>query len=373
MPHKRSSHKSHARPALTAMLLLSLLVLLLAGCGSPSWTNISGSRFNSSSSFRISGLTFSSTRDVLFTGYGESVWRCAKPATSVSWTGSTIGSDSSSVSCIAYDPGRDILYAEMTAIEGPQGKGVWRCSSASTSPSWSSSPIGLSTEIVSCLTFDPTQNVLYAGASGTGVWFCTTPDASASWTSAGGDFNGTSVDAIAYDASRDMIYVGTSGTGVRRCTSPRTSPTWLNISDSPIASGSNGISSLVYDSTHNVLYAGTYQAGGIVDVERGGVWRCADPESSPSWTDTGALSSYYVNSLAFDSDRDILYAGTDHNSVWRCTSPRTSPSWTNTGGKLTSFQIKDLALDTTHNLLYAAGDDYRSGSDANQGVWRYKP
>lgn len=370
MRHSGSAHRLHSHSAMIAVLLLPIAVLLLAGCGSPPWTNVSGNRFNSSNGPSIGGLIFDSKHDVLFKGYRNSVWRCVKPETSASWASSALGPNS--VSCIAYDPTRDILYAATTTVMGQEGGGVWRCSNATTSPSWSNGPMGLSSERVYCLTYDPTHNVLYAGASGTGLWSCTVPDTSASWVSAGGDFNGTAVDTIAYDSSRDIIYVGTPGIGVMLCTNPRTSPAWTDISGELISRGRNGISSLVYDYGHNVLYAGTYQAGGIVNKENGGVWRCPAPGGSPSWMGSGALGSHYVSSLAFDSDRDVLYAGTNSDGVWRCTNPRTSASWTNTGGKLTSFEITDLAFDSTHDLLYANAR-YRSEPPRGNQVWRYKP
>src|SRR5665647_2497834 len=76
-----------------------------------------------------------------------------------------------------------------------------------------------------------------------------------------------------------------------------------------------------------------------------------------SWTDTGGgMSSYGIQRLAYDSTNNVLYAGTNTNGVWKYDGT----SWTNTGGAVSSYGVPSLAYDSGHNLLYAGcyGDTF---------------
>lgn len=83
------------------------------------------------------------------------------------------------------------------------------------------------------------------------------------------------------------------------------------------------------------------------------------PPAAPAavaWTDTGGpVASDAVNALAFDGNRNILYAGTDSNGAYRCTDPDSSPSWTSINGAMTLTGIELLAYDSANNILYAGG------------------
>ena len=107
------------------------------------------------------------------------------------------------------------------------------------------------------------------------------------------------------------------------------------------------INSLAYDSTHNLLYTGTSGQG---------VWKY----DGTSWTDTGGGGS---SSLAYDSTHNLLYAG--GKGVWKYDGT----TWTDTGGGVSGYGIPSLAYDSGHNLLYA-GTSGAAGA-GGYGVWEY--
>jgi len=97
--------------------------------------------------------------------------------------------------------------------------------------------------------------------------------------------------------------------------------------------------SLVYNSGHNLLYAGT---------DSNGVWKY----DGTTWTDTGGgISSSGILSLAYDSGHSLLYAGCDSatgidSGVWKYDGT----TWTSAGGGVSSYQILSLAYDSGHNV-----------------------
>ena len=93
-----------------------------------------------------------------------------------------------------------------------------------------------------------------------------------------------------------------------------------------------------------------------------------------TWTGTaGAVSSYEVYSLAYDSGRNLLYAGTYGQGAWKYDGT----TWTETGGSVeggvgggvSSYQVRSLAYDSGHNLLYASFSE--PFIHTGRGVWRY--
>jgi hypothetical protein len=346
---------------LSAGFLLTGFFLSGVARADASWTNTGGGL----GTYVINDFAYDSTHNVLYTGTsGYGVWKYD----GTTWTDTGGSVSSCSIGSLAYDSAHNVLYAA-TSYAGVE-HGVWSCTNPNTSPSWTDTGGGLSSNHVSIdsLAYDSTHNVLYAGghspsAGGkSAVWSCTSPNTSPSWTSAGGPGVKYIVYSLAYDSTHNVLYAGTHGYGVWSCTNPNTSPSWKNIW--------GGLStcivfSLEYDSTHNVLYAGGLHPG---TGHGSGVWSCTNPNTSPSWTDTGGgLSSYIILSLAYDSTHNVLYAGTENPSgangygVWSCTNPNASPSWMNTGGGVSSYIICSLAYDSTHNVLYAGTN--------GKGVW----
>ena len=140
--------------------------------------------------------------------------------------------------------------------------------------------------------------------------------------------------------------------------------TWTNTGG---AVSKFGAGPLVYDSTHNVLYAGCEQQVDVTGETARGVWKY----DGTNWTNTGgAVSSFEIDSLAYDPTHNLLYAGCIdatrsstgtyiYKGVWKYDGT----TWTNTGGAVSIFIIPCLAYDPIHNLLYAGTD----GVD----VWKY--
>jgi len=137
-----------------------------------------------------------------------------------------------------------------------------------------------------------------------------------------------------------------------------------------------GVDSLVYDSAHNVLYAGCEEQVGQAGETAGrGVWKY----DGGSWTDTGrAISPYYIASLAYDSTHNLLYAGCYKMSPGEVSSQEihgvgvwkyNGKTWTDTGGPKKPSHVVALAYDSAHRVLYAAcASSYLSTTG---GVWKY--
>ena len=179
-----------------------------------------------------------------------------------------------------------------------------------------------------------------------------------------------------YDSTHEVLYAGChfqsvpsqstyTGKGVWRCTNPRTAPSWTNTGGGV---SSCIVESLAYDPSHDVLYAGGREANRSRSPI--GVWRCDTPRTAPSWINTGGgVNGNLAYSLAYDSTHDYLYAGTLGHGVWRCASPDTSPAWTDTGGGANGITTLCLACDTSHDMLYAGCFDL-SSQRRLVGVWR---
>ena len=135
--------------------------------------------------------------------------------------------------------------------------------------------------------------------------------------------------------------------------------TWANTGG---AVSKFGAGPLVYDSTHNILYAGCVQQVGQTVETAKGVWKY----DGTTWTNTGGgVSSYAVSSLVYDSSHNLLYAGADYalgnggGGVWKYDGT----TWANIGGGVFSYEVKAFAYDSVHNVLYAGTE--------NGGVWKY--
>jgi len=128
--------------------------------------------------------------------------------------------------------------------------------------------------------------------------------------------------------------------------------TWTNTGG---AVSKFGAGPLVYDSTHNVLYAGCEQQVDVTGETARGVWKY----DGTNWTNTGgAVSSFEIDSLAYDPTHNLLYAGAG-NRVFKYDGT----SWTDTGGAVEDTSGDGLLYDATHNLLYAGS--------YGPGVWKY--
>jgi hypothetical protein len=156
---------------------------------------------------------------------------------------------------------------------------------------------------------------------------------------------------LLYDSARNVLYGGSyGGIGVWRYDGSN----WINTGG---AVSGYQVASLACDSARNMLYAGTDQQG---------VWKY----DGTTWTSTkGAVSEYRIESLAYDSNHRALYAGTESEGVWKYDGS----AWTNTGGALSDHWVVSLVYDSKHNMLYA-GSNYGKNNaipKASTGVWKY--
>lgn len=366
----------------SALMVLSLAGLLLAGCGSSSWTNIS---LKSPKGSGGAAFACDPAHDILYVGGFGGVSRCANPDTNPTWTRMVGGVKLEFVDALVYDATHDVLYA------GASG-GVYSCASPASSASWkTTNGVGANHS----LAYDSRDNTLYAGTSA-GVYRCTNPESSPSWANTGGGVDGSTVSGLIYDPGHHVIYAGTDsqGIGVWRYQGG----TWTNTDKDYATSKTIGSAGgLAYDPTHNILYA---TSENFYDTDnttsRKGVLRCTKPDTDPTWTSVaGRLKSYTVGSLAYDPASNILYAGayvyeppmilgmspepevnTRSHGVWAGVNPDTNPDWTDTGGGVSSQGIGGLIFDSAHGVLYAATSGTRTFEDPQSsptgaGVWRY--
>lgn len=376
------AHKLTAYLA-SALLVFSLAGLLVAGCGSSSWTNIVLKSPQSGGA----AFSFDQAHDILYTGAYGGVWRCANPDKKPAWTKIVGGVKVEQVSALVYDPAHDLLYAGASA-------GVYSCANPASSASWkTTNGVGLNF----ALAYDSSDNILYAGTNA-GVYACTDPAGSPSWAHTGGGVDGSTVSSLLYDPTHDVLYAGTDsqGIGVWRYQVE----TWTNTDKDYAKSKTIGSSGdLAYDATHNILYA-TAESSHEIDNTNSpkGVLRCTKPDTDPTWTSVpGQLGSYTVGALAYDPAKNILYAGayvweqpspfttmssapkvnTKSHGVWAGANPDTNATWTDTGGGVSAQGIGGLILGSEGGALYAAASGVRDFEDpqtpvTGAGTWRYK-
>ena len=333
----------------------------------------------------VSDLAYDSVRNILYVGAGEGVWRCTSPNGSPSYT-RTVAFDDGYCTDLVYDQAHNVLYAA--------GGKIRRCDRPDGALRWT--PIGSGWQVA--LAYDPVHDVLYGGRWG--CERCDNPRSNPAWTDIGGGFgDATSLSydtvhgflfmtstpsspqvggvyrasnprssvtwtkigdtkyssAIAYDPARDTVYA--SGKGVARCVGHEAaSPTWTDLGGDL---AKDKTYSLLCDMATNVLLTGSAHLG---------VRRCASPDTAPTWTDTGYAFGTTAGFFAYDSARDILYAGGWR--LWRCDNPRSTPIWTDITANIddeTAFDIDGIAYDGVHNVLYAGAG---ITNNAGNGAWR---
>ncbi len=317
---------------------------------------------------RVEEFAYDAEYDVLYAGtFGAGVWRCDGPrAASPTWVDMGIDAPASVVYSITYDSVHGVLYAGTD-------DGLRRCTNPhSGSPSWTQPASGLLNQDVHAVTYDSVHDQLYAswfdGGSSRhmGVWRCDNPrEASLNWTDigAGTDVQGYRVDCFAYDVSRNILYAACTledvlipsedGKGVWRCTDPNTSPSWLNTGAGTI--DTYVVSSLALDNAGDHLYGSTWGFG---------TWRCDTPSATPAWSDMGGgFGGFYLTSLAYDPNNNALYVGGwDAAGVRQCLTPDTAPNWDPTGGAIATYDVTALVLDPYSFVLYADCYDFLAAS-----------
>lgn len=204
--------------------------------------------------------------------------------------------------------------------------------------------------LATCLSYDPVNEVLYAGVSGTGGVGVWKYDG-VSWTDT--ELDCRVVTAMVVDTVNGVLFAGGAN---RVCKLEGGS--WVDITgkDSKF-----GVESLAWDSKHEILYAGMSDPH-VQGASRGNVWRY----DGSNWSIAGEeLSGYWISALVYDSRNDVLYAGCNYGSrkpigVWRYDGDR----WVNMGGEVSNYAVRSLAYDPGRNILYAGTDRH--------GVWSFR-
>jgi len=352
---------------LIAIMLMSIVALALAGCGTSDWTSITDSRLAPSDLPRVSVVVGDPAHDVLYAAtIGQGVWRCTAPSTKPAWSQMVGGANLDYVNDVLYEPTHRVLYAAANT-------GVYSWANPSGSASWKSIN-GVGGD--SALAYDPSADILYAGTMA-GVYRCVSPARSPSWVNTGGGVDGSSTRSLVFDRVHRVLFAATDSQGIGVWKYQE--GVWTNTDKDFGASRSiGGVGSLAYDVTRDILYASSGNK----------ILRCMNAEIAPSWNGIGTgIHPDDVSSVAYDAGRNILYVGTQSpapvpgimdptasapklrttsQGVWACADPDKTPTVSNTGGAVSSKEISNLYFDPARHALYAV-------VVADKGVWRYKP
>jgi hypothetical protein len=178
----------------------------------------------------------------------------------------------------------------------------------------------------------------------------------------GGSLGGFEVSALALDSSRDILYVGCNPWavisnpdrgGLWRCGSPFTSPSWKRLN----TPGGLGVSQIALDSSRDVLYSGCSKyvvEGNSWRLEPAGRYRCKSPDGSPSWQIMGEEARYqFCEALAYDRVRNTLYAQGPSNIEY-CPTPEKSSAWFSTVEQAFGGGGGGLIIDRECENLFAS-------------------
>ncbi|MHB8893880.1 MAG: hypothetical protein ACYC99_01705 [Candidatus Geothermincolia bacterium] len=352
----------------------------LTGCGSPressSWADITTGHLdsNGNTGAGISCLAYDPTHDILFAGAGSGVYRCASSSTTPVWTSMAAGEKLEHVESVLFDPARNVLYAAASS-------GVYRWANAEGPGSWTTTN-GVGNNV--SLAYDPAQDILYSG-TGAGLYRCADPAGSPSWAQVSGGPVGAGTGSLLYDSNRKVLFTATDsqGIGVWRYESG----TWTNLD--PNFNGSTHIgggTQLAYDSARDILYQSALDHARVDDTPLTGIRRCYKATTAPSWSMVKDQDSNYFSPIALNESADVLYAGafvatlppllerspneTEPNfnqrshGLFAVSNPSTDPAWTKTGGPAKSSDVTRILYDPSHRDLYVI----TAGA-----VWRYRP
>ena len=291
------------------------------------------------------------------------------------------------INALAYDSTNNILYVagnfDTAGDVSVNNIAKWDV----TAGEWTSLGSGITSgenySVVNALSFDPLNNILYAGGR-----FNTAGDISANniakwdgteWTPLGsGITNGedfSTVSALSFDTTNNILYAGgqfnTAGD-----VSANNIAKWNGTEWSSLGSGITNINTEIFpyvtaltvDTTNNILYAGgTFNTAGDVSVNNIAKW------DGTEWSGLGAGLFFNTNlllgnttsitSLEFDPLNSILYAGGYFNTSG-VTPVSNIAKWDGTTwsaiGYGLNFSVSSISRD--NSLLYVAGGFTSSGS-----------
>ena len=280
---------------------------------------------------------------------------------------SSLGSNTAdTVEATAYDSTRNILYAgggftQMGGVANTAYIAKWDGST------WSALGTGAN-YYVTALAYDSTRNILYAGGYFTQMSGVpgTTRIAKwngSTWSALAGSGTGpnSKISSLAYDSTNNVLYAGGNFIYIGSLTVNKiakwnaSTSTWSALGQGMY---DNDVLALAYDSVRNILYAGGYFTNvlGYTGIRRLAKWTV----STSTWSSPGVnLGVNIVSSLAFDSARNILYVGGIFISVANVPNTNYIAKWDGSTwsalGTGASYGVGALAYDSTNNVLYAAG------------------
>lgn len=325
------------------------------------WRAVPGSPSGSRSTSPVVSLQLDTRRNVLFGTSSTAssttlppnagVWRCRRPDVSSAWTDMKKEGIPPRLVPIAIDQERDILYSGSNDNSGSIG--IWRCSNANGTNSWAD--MGLKTDAssdnsISALAYDPKRNILYVGTTLSGVWGCTGPEGTPLWRHISSEVDADGVETVVCDSAHDILYAGTDNGGVWRCDDPMSTSHWENTGGDLAA---HQVLSLAYDTTRDVLYAG---------AQGSGLWRCTSPSTSPSWNNTGgAIKLWAIPSIVCDPKGGLVCVAAlskklDGQGVWRSSATAGTFSWHRMNGAIGTSRVWSLSLDPIREIIYAGAE-----------------
>lgn len=362
----------------TAIILTAIVALALGGCVSQetasSWVDLTTGKLGGTGEAGISCIAFDPTHDILFAGTGDGVSRCTSPRTNPIWTKMAGGTKLEWISTLLYEPTHSVLYAA-------GGPGVYRWTNPEGSGAWTTTN-GVGNNI--SLAYDPEQNILYSG-TGAGPYRCADPTGSPSWAQMEGGARGAGTGSLLYDQGRHVLFAATNtqGKGVWKYQDE----TWTNL-DVDFASSDTigGSTQLAYDSRRDVLYQAGLNHSSVNETPITGIKRCENATTAPSWSLLKGQNPYYFSPLAYDKDNDVLHAGAfvarlpellernpnapeppfnkSSHGLFSIADPSSEPMWTNAGGPAKSSDVTRITLDPVHHCLYVITPG---------ALWRYTP
>jgi hypothetical protein len=330
------------------------------GPGVGTWSDTDGALV---SLYYVYSLAWDTNHDLLYAGVpnqGLFYYNPASPDLD-KWTDCRL--PNFGITALAYDSEQSRIYVGRSDPASVNYSGVWFHNDGDpfALADWTNTGGGVNTFEITSLAYgeyDMFNQFVYAGAPGKGVWSLRVSDSSPAWSDTGGGVSSFYTLSLAWDASHNLLYAGTAAQGVW-CYDSSTH-TW---SDTGGAVSSYAILSLAWGG--GKLYAGCRDPSLVPPV---GVW-CYDP-STHLWSDTGGgVSTFKINSFAFDTSHNLLYAGTEGHGVWRYDpASGLADKWSATGGGMSTFNVTSLVMGG--GKLYAGCYDTVPGYE---GVWSYDP
>ena len=288
--------------------------------------------------------------------------------------------------------------------------------------------------LIGALAFDSTNNVIYMGGSnytgGFARYNTTSYTAGGTYPTADTGYNLTAkissfwgsgiINALAIDTNNNVVYIGGSTTNnnggyinfARYNTSFNsgadatypTADTAYNLNskvNSVWASNYSGITALVFDSAHNVIYIGNYRSDtpfglyNTTSYTAGGTYPTADTAYNLTSKISSFWSTNFIYGMSFDATNSVIYLGGYNGKFARYNTASytaggaypTADTGYNLTSKVSSFWSTNtfyaLAFDSTNSVAYLGGTNgnfakYDSVADtgtnlfnsfASTGIW----